>query len=97
MKMYRLVASIAVLSFLSVPALSQTDQAAPDQSTTGQATTGQTTDTAATTNRNDDNETDWGWIGIIGLAGLAGLMRRRDPVSTRTNPTGSDSIRSGRA
>lgn len=23
-----------------------------------------------------DNDTDWGWIGLLGLAGLAGLMGR---------------------
>lgn len=26
----------------------------------------------------DDNDTDWGWIGLLGLAGLLGL-RRREP------------------
>ncbi|WP_285844078.1 WGxxGxxG family protein [Brevibacillus borstelensis] len=29
-----------------------------------------------------DNDTDWGWIGLLGLAGLAGLMgrnRNREP------------------
>ncbi|MCA1577444.1 MAG: WGxxGxxG-CTERM domain-containing protein [Acidobacteria bacterium] len=25
-----------------------------------------------------DDDTDWGWIGLLGLLGLAGLLRRRD-------------------
>lgn len=29
------------------------------------------------TGNNEDDDTDWGWIGLIGLAGLLG-MRRRD-------------------
>lgn len=28
----------------------------------------------------DDNDTDWGWIGLLGLAGLLGL-RRREPTT----------------
>lgn len=34
--------------------------------------------------RNDDDDTDWGWVGLIGLAGLLGL-RRRDRVDTDYN------------
>ncbi|SFA41442.1 MYXO-CTERM domain-containing protein [Parageobacillus thermantarcticus] len=26
-------------------------------------------------NNDDDNDTDWGWIGLLGLAGLLGLRR----------------------
>jgi hypothetical protein len=37
--------------------------------------TNMTRDVAAT-NNNDDNDMDWGWLGLIGLAGLLG--RRRD-------------------
>lgn len=25
---------------------------------------------------NDDNDSDWGWVGLLGLAGLLGLRRR---------------------
>jgi MYXO-CTERM domain-containing protein len=25
-----------------------------------------------------DDDTDWGWLGLVGLLGLAGLLRRRD-------------------
>ncbi|MGP4060505.1 WGxxGxxG family protein [Halobacillus sp. H74] len=28
------------------------------------------------TGNNDDDDTDWGWVGLIGLAGLLGLRRR---------------------
>lgn len=35
----------------------------------------------------DDDDMDWGWIGLLGLAGLLGL-RRRDNVDNRyTTPT----------
>jgi len=44
-------------------------------SATDQTTAGQTT----TANRGDqDNHSNWGWIGLAGLLGLAGLMKRRD-------------------
>ncbi len=35
----------------------------------------------------EDNDTDYGWIGLLGLLGLAGLMRRNrhDDHTTRTN------------
>jgi MYXO-CTERM domain-containing protein len=29
-------------------------------------------------NNDDDNDRDWGWIGLVGLAGLLGLRRRND-------------------
>ncbi len=34
-----------------------------------------------TTAATDDNDMDWGWLGLIGLAGLAGL-RRKNPERT---------------
>lgn len=37
---------------------------------------GQSIGTNATAD--EQNDTDWGWIGVVGLAGLAGLFRRRD-------------------
>ncbi|HEX8312773.1 MAG TPA: WGxxGxxG family protein, partial [Chthoniobacteraceae bacterium] len=52
-----------------------------------------TADTATTSGqtapaRDDDNDTDLGWIGLLGLLGLAGLMRKnrdhRDHVTTTT-------------
>jgi MYXO-CTERM domain-containing protein len=90
------VATITALSLLTVPTLAQTTQPAPDQPTTTEpTTTGQTTDTAVQATR-DDDDMDWGWIGLLGLIGLAGLMRRREPVVTaRTNTVGTDTTRTG--
>lgn len=35
-----------------------------------------------------DDDTDWGWLGLLGLAGLFGLMKRdRDPIRDRTTTT----------
>ena len=86
--------ALTALFLLSGPANTQTTQPAPEQpTTTEQTTTGQTTDTAVQATR-DDDEMDWGWIGLLGLIGLAGLMRPRDPVVTaRTNSVGSDPTR----
>jgi MYXO-CTERM domain-containing protein len=88
--------ALTVLFLLSGPANAQTTQPAPDQpTTTEQTTTGQTTDTAVQATR-DDDEMDWGWIGLLGLIGLAGLMRRREPViTTRSTTVGSDTTRTG--
>ena len=92
-----LVSSFTALCLLALPAVAQTTQPAPDQpTTTEQTTTGQTTDTAVQATRDDDDDMDWGWIGLLGLIGLAGLMKRRDPiVTTRTNTVGTDTTRTG--
>ena len=42
--------------------------------------------TAPQTGMADDDDTDWGWVGLLGLAGLLGL-RRRDHVDTTTRRT----------
>lgn len=34
----------------------------------------------------DDDDTDWGWIGLLGLAGLLGL-RRREPDHRHVDTT----------
>lgn len=68
--------------------------------TTSPDTTGTTT-TGTTDVRRDDNNFDWGWLGLLGLLGLAGLTGRkeeptryREPdVTTRTTGTGSGSDR----
>ena len=39
----------------------------------GAATLAQDT---AMESRADDNEAEWGWVGLLGLAGLLGLRRR---------------------
>ena len=80
--------ALSVLICFSGAAAAQTTQPAPDQpTTTEQTTTAQTTDTAAQATRDDD--TDFGWIGLLGLIGLAGLIRRRDPDVTVRTGTGT--------
>jgi MYXO-CTERM domain-containing protein len=41
-----------------------------------------------TTNFDDDDDMDWGWVGLLGLAGLLGLRRRDrvDHVDTTRRP-----------
>lgn len=35
----------------------------------------------------NNNDTDWGWIGLLGLAGLLGLRRREpDRIDTTRRP-----------
>jgi hypothetical protein len=37
-----------------------------------------------------DNDTDWGWLGILGLAGLAGLIPKKRAVEVHDNRTVRD-------
>lgn len=98
------IAALAALAWISVPGMAQTT--APEQPATTEPTTTEpatppttteqtTTDTAVQATQDDD--TDFGWIGLLGLLGLAGLIRRTEPlVMPRTGSTvGSDTTRSG--
>lgn len=40
--------------------------------------TNMTRDVAATNDNENDDDMDWGWLGLIGLAGLLGRRRRDD-------------------
>jgi hypothetical protein len=51
------------------------------QTTTGAGAGGN----QATTDRSNNDDFDWGWLGLLGLGGLAGLMRRNDHAR-RTGP-----------
>ena len=64
---------------------------AQSQSPSSMAAEG-TRDMPRSTDVDDDNDFDMGWLGLIGLAGLAGFMRKthnpshthRDPVTGQT-------------
>lgn len=49
--------------------------ALPVQAQTSPETSG-TTNSQTTTSDRDNNENDWGWIGLLGLIGLGGLLKK---------------------
>jgi hypothetical protein len=42
---------------------------------------------SATRTADRDDDTDWGWLGLLGLAGLLGLMPKRRAVDVRDTQT----------
>ena len=82
-----LAASVAVVPF-NLPASAQSNTA-PGNTTIAPNQTVDNTDTSnrAVDNTNQDNDFDWGWLGLLGLAGLAGLAgrKRNDDVSYRAS------------
>ncbi|GET35591.1 WGxxGxxG family protein [Microseira wollei] len=60
---------------LSLPAQAQTTTTPGDTYTT---TPRQGVDAV-----NDDNDFDWGWLGLLGLIGLAGLAGRKNEETVR--------------
>ena len=48
---------------------------------------GDANDPATTVTTDDDNDFDWGWLGLLGLIGLAGLAGRRDRDRVTTRDT----------
>jgi MYXO-CTERM domain-containing protein len=73
-----LSASVAVLPF-NLPASAQSNTGTGTADTTTTTTPRQNVDN---TTRNDDNF-DWGWLGLLGLVGLAGLIPRKHEEPTR--------------
>ena len=74
MKHMKTIASIAVLIFcleLNTPVLAQT---------------GGGSDTSTTMN-DDDNDVDYGWVGLFGLLGLLGLRKKDDKRSAAYSTT----------
>jgi MYXO-CTERM domain-containing protein len=43
----------------------------------------------------EDNDMDWGWLGLLGLAGLAGLAGRKREEPTRRYPDTDPVTRTG--
>jgi MYXO-CTERM domain-containing protein len=68
---------LKTFSFATVIALGST-WAVAQQSTSDSSAQGTTQSSAR------DNDTDWGWVGLLGLAGLLGLKRKERDVSVRT-------------
>lgn len=86
-----LAASVALAPF-HPSASAQTDTA---PNTTTDTTTAPRTD-VETASYDNDNDFDWGWLGLLGLAGLAGLAgrKRHDEVRYREpNEVGSTTYR----
>ncbi len=67
-------ASVAVAP-LTLPASAQTNTAPDTYNSTSQG--------AGNAGYENDNDFDWGWLGLLGLAGLAGLARRKHEEPAR--------------
>lgn len=70
-----LLAAAVAVAPLSLPAQAQTTTTPGDTYTTSPR---QDVNTA-----NDDNDFDWGWLGLLGLIGLAGLAGRKHEEPAR--------------
>ena len=77
-----LLAGLAVLPL--------TAQSASPSPSTGDMSRGTPTDMsmARTTDMSDDDDFNFGWLGLLGLAGLAGLGRKKHHVHTDHDHTG---------
>lgn len=72
-----LIAGLLTFGAVTVPfALSASAQTQAPGST-------DTTGTQTQTDVADDNDADWGWLGLLGLFGLAGLARKRQDPNVR--------------
>ncbi|MBU5347536.1 MULTISPECIES: WGxxGxxG family protein [Paenibacillus] len=68
------LAGISIALILAVPAFAENNNMnSNDMRTNNVNTNGYNTNAVG-----NDNDTDWGWLGLLGLAGLVGL-RRRNP------------------
>lgn len=66
---------------------------APAQANSGNNNGSNTVTTATRTVERvvaQDNDTDWGWLGLLGLAGLAGLIPKKRAVEVHDNRTVRD-------
>ncbi len=86
-------AAIALATF-PLSALAQTTPGS-GTGTMSPSTTGESSSYGTTNTTREDNNMDWGWLGLLGLAGLAGLRRpKQEERTTRYEPTGTASTRS---
>lgn len=85
---YYLRIAVLMMSIVALPTIAAQAQTGGTGSQPG---SGGTYQDPANRSTYDDNDRDWGWLGLLGLAGLAGLMRRREePVRNRVNSTVTD-------
>ncbi len=71
---FALVLSLVVMTSLST-------SAQPNSNNNNNARGGDRTDTTRVVER--DNDTDWGWLGLLGLLGLAGLIPKKRTVEVQ--------------
>ena len=83
----RAAALILGLAFTAVlPAFAQPNN--NNNSNSGSGARAERTETARTETqrtvvREEDNDTDWGWLGLLGLLGLAGLIPKKRRVEVQ--------------
>jgi MYXO-CTERM domain-containing protein len=74
---------LTAAAVLNVSAQTNTNSSNGNYSTTPTRTVERTTTVR-------DNDTDWGWLGLLGLAGLAGLIPKKRAVEVHDNRTVRD-------
>jgi MYXO-CTERM domain-containing protein len=77
-----MLAGLAVL-----PLAAQSTSPSPSTSDMSRSTP-MTTEMSRTTDMHDDDDFNFGWLGLLGLAGLAGLGRKKHHVHTDHVHTG---------
>lgn len=71
------IASVFLLATLAVPASAQ------EASVNQQASNNYQNNSVQANSTNNDNDMDWGWLGLLGLLGLAGMRKRVSDHSNR--------------